>query len=660
MENTFRRIETEREWAEALPDADPEYSDVETGLASWLRQMFDEARNHRQEEGVDNDLLSALRAMRGDYDPDMSRRISEQGGSQIWVHLTSAKCRGAAAWLLETMLQPYDRMWELSPTPVADLPPDEMRRLFMAAVEGLARDTGLPPEVLADMMVQNPDKMQQALEQDAQEEADKAASKATDVVDDVMVQGDFREAFIQFVEDFVRFPAAILKGPIMRQTHKMAWVEDGQGTFEPVTQPVIEPHYERVSPFDIYPMPHATTCQDAGLFQVHRMPRTALEEYIGAPGFREDAIRAVLREKVGEWLALDTTWERDHGEKRDTQTGGHIVEALEYHGPVPGDKLADWGLDVDPDISHQVCAWIVGRHVIKAALNPDPMYRKPYFKASWKEVPGSFWGQGIPKLIEDSQAMVNEAARAQANNMGLASGPMIEWNIDRLADGQDPTRIHPWMIIQTKSPDSRASSETANAPALRVTQINPIFGELQGVIEKYEEQADRESGVPRYVSGDASARGAAETASGLSMLMSAAARGVRSAISNIDRRVIEPAVEMTYHWVLRYRQSPGIRGDLRAVARGSNALMQREARAARLAEALVATNNPTDMAILRMQGRAELLREWTRAIGVGVEKAVPDDDEIMAMAETQAASEQPAPDLPAVWPDGANAGEVMA
>ena len=43
--------------------------------------------------------------------------------------------------------------------------------------------------------------------------------------------------------------------------------------------------------------------------------------------------------------------------------------------------------------------------IIKAVLNYDPLGEKPYCKTSFIKTPGSFWGKGIPEVIEDLQPL---------------------------------------------------------------------------------------------------------------------------------------------------------------------------------------------------------------------------------------------------------------
>ena len=60
-----------------------------------------------------------------EYDPNKLAEIRDQGGSEIFMGIVSAKCRTATAWLRDTLLgQGQDKPWSLSATPIPEVPPD--------------------------------------------------------------------------------------------------------------------------------------------------------------------------------------------------------------------------------------------------------------------------------------------------------------------------------------------------------------------------------------------------------------------------------------------------------------------------------------------------------------------------------------------------------
>jgi len=123
--------------------------------------------------------------------------------------------------------------------------------------------------------------------------------------------------------------------------------------------------------------------------------------------------------------------------------------------------------------------------------------------------------------------------------------------------------------------------------------------------------------------------GAGKTASGLSMLMNAASKGLKAVASHIDNGIVKKSIEE--HWLnIMIYEPERARGDISILARASEQLIMMEQLQIRRMEFLNTTNNPTDMQIIRPEGRAEVLREVVRALKMPVDKIVPDRDDMLA------------------------------
>jgi hypothetical protein len=282
---------------------------------------------------------------------------------------------------------------------------------------------------------------------------------------------------------------------------------------------------------------------------------------------------------------------------------------------------------------------LVGNYVVKAVLNYDPLGEKPYAKTSFIKTPGAFWGRGIPEIIEDLQNICNASARALVNNMAVASGPQVEVNLDRIPPNEDITQMYPWKIWQTLN-DPLGSS----APAVRFNQPNDNANTLMAVYERFSRLADDHSGIPAYIYGDVDVRGAGRTASGLSMLMGSAGKGIRQVVMHIDNDVTKQVVKRQFVYNMRYDPDETIKGDAEIIPRGAVNLAVRETVNARRVEFLNATANPVDLEIIGVDGRAAILREIAKGLQMPVDDIVPSretlDFETRAKAQAQIAAPQ--------------------
>ena len=345
-----------------------------------------------------------------------------------------------------------------------------------------------------------------------------------------------------------------------------------------------------------------------------------------------------------------------------------MFDALEFWGKVSGEMLREWGLSEEevPDVAREYDAnvWIVGNYVIKAILNYDPLGEKPYCKTSFIKQPGAFWGKGIPEIIEDIQGICNAAARALVNNMGLASGPQVEVNLERIPPNEDITQLHPWKIWQVMN-DPLGSS----APAVRFSQPDSRANELVAVYDRFSRMADDHSGIPAYVYGDLNVQGAGRTASGLSMLMGSAGKGIRQVVMHIDTDVIHPVVKRQFLYNMRYDPDEAIKGDVEIIPKGAINLAVKETVNVRRVEFLNATANPIDIEIMGPTGRAAILREVAKGLQMDVDEIVPSREKMssdqkaaatmMAAQTAQGGQQQPGAPTP-TFPGGMPMGGQQA
>jgi hypothetical protein len=618
------------------------------GLAQHIRSCWAAARDSKVST-VERRMLDAVRARRGVYDEQKLQQIREQGGSEIYANLTSVKCRAASSWIRDVLMgQGGDRPWTIRPTKIPDLPPVYVEALIQEAagpiseamMAGQPMDDGMIKKMMSEMY----DHMHTEMRSEAQLLADRMADK----MEDQLLEGGWLNALDAFIDDISTFPAAIVKGPVIRRKPCLKWVQSGQGAYEPQVSEELKLEWERVDPFRFYPAPNATNIDDGYMIEHHRMTRRDLQEMVGVEGYDANSIKTILEEYgrggLREWMTDDVA--KASAEGKATQhtwnSPDGLIDALQFWGSVQGKWLVEWGLDEaevpDQTKEYAVEAWLVGPYVIKATLNSDPLMRKPYYRASYEEIPGTFWGNSVADLVKDSQTVVNAAARQLVNNMGISSGPQVGINLDRLPTGEDVTQMYPWKIWQFQS-DPMGSS------AAPITFFSPEshIPELMSVFEKFSQLADEYSGIPRYMAGE-SPGGVGRTASGLSMLINNASKSIKQVIANIDNNILSPMLERLYYYNMRYSEDDNLKGDVHVVARGASAILAKEAAQVRRNEFLATTANPIDMQIVGIEGRAAVLREIAKGLDMEVDRIVPPLDVMKAkMAAQSMAAQQAAP-----------------
>ena len=134
------------------------------------------------------------------------------------------------------------------------------------------------------------------------------------------------------------------------------------------------------------------------------------------------------------------------------------------------------------------------------------------------------------------------------------------------------------------------------------------------------------------------------------MLLDAANKGLKSIVQGIDRNVMTPLLEQLFDHNMLFSDDESIKGDSQIVAKGVASLMQLETLRMRRNEFLQVTNNPLDSQIVGMEGRASVLREIAKGLGMDVNEVVPPKSQLQAQqtppaggAPQQGGQQAPAP-----------------
>lgn len=611
-----------------------EYELLHTDLSHHISDCWERSKFAKTE--IVDRLLRCERQRRGVYDPEKEMEIAKTGGSDIYMRLTDIKCRAAESWIRDVMMAAGRRVFDLDTAEEPEVPPEVsagiVELVTMEMQEFVQAGGAVHPEAFRARMEEVHDQVMDKLREQAKE----AAKRMGDKIEDQMNLGKFDAAFQDFINDFVTYPTAVFKGPVVRRKKKLTWGPN----FQAVILRDYAKSFERVSPYDAYPSPNASSPHEGFFIQRHRLSRSALQDLRGVPGYNDEAIDQVL-ERFGDngfrqWLMGDQERDRLEGKPHARLFTKDVIEALEFWGSVSGKMLLDWGLKptkkmpIEWNKEYEVTAWQIGPFCIKVSINPDPLGRRPYEIAQWNEVPGSFWGTALPEQMRDVQTMCNAAARSLANNMSVASGPQVEVQVDRLPDGEDVTSMYPWKIWQTTS-DRTGGGQ----PAIRFFQPGMNAGELLNVYQYFMKLADEVTGIPAYLYSGQTGGGAGRTASGLSMLMDNAAKGIKTAISALDV-VVSAMVDRLYVHNMMYDPDPAIKGDFKVIARGAMGMVLKEQLQQRRMEFLQATANPVDMQIVGLGGRAYLLHEIAGSLQMDTSRIVPTPDKLAFDQQKQA------------------------
>jgi hypothetical protein len=622
----------------------PAAQDV-TSLVTYIRGQYEIFRNHRNTAGGWSErLLKSLRAFVGQYEQSKLHQIRQFGGSEVYVRVTAQKCRAASSLLRDIYLGP-DRPYAIR-APVSPPIPQEVQQKINSLLmmeQKMVAQSGQPLNP-SDFVERRRQLLESATDA-AKKNAVDQARDSEDKVEEMLREGDFYRALAECIVDIPIFPFCVLKGPVVRVKPVVTWPRGGG---QPTVQMVPTLTWQRASPFDLWFTPGVSDPANANFIEKMRVTRGELDELLDLPGYDRDEILAVLAEygRGGLYDNWDTTdAERAVLENKENPAWNRsaLISVMEFNGNVQGRILMEYGVAApgmanDPDgvREYHVQCWIVGNHVIKCQLSPSPRKRAPYYITSFEKVPGTIVGNSLTDLLEDIQEVINADVRALVNNLSIASGPQVIVDDSQLSPQENGEDMWPWKRWHVRNDPSGAV--TGRKP-IDFFQPQTYAQQLIEVYKTFLETADDVSAIPKYIGGQASSGGAGRTASGLAMLMGNASKILQSVSANIDRDMVEPALQQLTDLILLTDTSGMLTGEEKITVQGVNVAIQRETLRQRQVEFLQATNNPTDMHIMGIAGRGRVLRAVATPLGIDGETIVP-PDQVLDQMETQQKQQQ--------------------
>lgn len=600
-----------------------------SGLVQHVRDFFSSAKTARVD--IETKMLATLRRINGEYEADKLAAIKSVGMPEDFIRLTYHKCRDAESWITEVLSSlGLDRTWDIEIDGPVKIPPQEEAAMMAKIRQALihqaianAQATGQPID--AEAVITQSKELEEQVKQEAVKRARAVAEeRATNMEILILSQletGGWWKAFKAVINDLTRFKSCIMKGPVYRKKQVLKWSETGQA----IVGSEIVAEFERVNPFDWYPAANSIDVDDGPSIEMEHFTRKDLAKLIGVPGYKEDAIRAILA-KHGNGFKENAAIDADRFVVEKGSATGQMdnitgkIDSINYWGDVPGKMLLEFGMspkDIpDPDLDYQVNVKIVDDICYKAVLNPDLLGKKPYHVTSFIKSTDSQWGESPGDLMEDIQNEANQAVRGLVYNVAVSSGPITQVNIDMLADGET-SDVYPGKTFET-------ISKNMTTRAIDFYQADMRVRELLSLVAWCKSEAD-DLVVPSFSANDA--RGADKTAAGRSMRITAAARNIKLAIENVDGDIVVKAITMLFNNNMRFLGDPSIKGALKVKARGASKQIVKEQLAVRRQE-FANMLSPEDKQIMGVKGMAYALRERAKSVEFDPDMVIPGYEEI--------------------------------
>ena len=595
-------------------------------IVNYIQQRFSKAETARN--GEEQRWIRSYRNYRGLYGPDVQFTSTEK--SRVFVKVTKTKVLAAYGQIVEVLFGANKFPISIDPTLLPDGVTEAVRLETEDSVKKMneqqaPEDQGVPSlepgETLVDFrerLAGLKEKLAPVQENLMEGEAESptqitfhpamiAAKKMEKKIHDQLEESNARKELRTAAFECALFGTGIMKGPFAVDKEYPNWSEEGE--YSPLIKTV--PKCSSVSIWNFYPDPDASNMDDAEyIIERHKMSRTQLRALKNRPFFRTNAIDTSI--SMGESYTKE--WWEQAMDDDEQEARSERFEVLEFWGYMDTDLLKDQNVEIPKDMEDvdqvSVNAWVCNGQVLRLVMNPFTPSYIPYYAVPYEVNPYSFFGVGIAENMDDTQTLMNGFMRMAVDNAALSGNLIIEVDETNLVPGQDLS-VYPGKVFRRQG----------GAPGQGIfgTKFPNVSNENMQLFDKARVLADESTGFPSFAHGQTGVSGVGRTASGISMLMSAANGSIRNVVKNVDDYLLSPLGKAFFNFNMQFDFDQEIKGDLEVKAQGTESLMANEVRSQRLLQFLQITQNPTLAPFSKMD---YIIREIAKSMDLDPDKVV--------------------------------------
>jgi len=632
------------------------YSDPSAGtVVGLVKEHYSRASTYRDTE--ERRWIQAYRNYRGLYGPDVQFTSTEK--SRIFVKVTKTKVLAAYGQIVEVLFGNHKFPISVDPTTLPEgvaesvffesnpdmqkakeqFSPEESKLLPGETVVSLReRLAGLKSKLspVEDILKEGTgNTATEVTLHPAMVSAKKMEKKIHDQLEESNANKQLRVAAFECA----LFGTGVMKGPFAIDKEYSNYVE---GEYKPTIKTV--PQTSSVSIWNFYPDPDAANMDEAEyVIERHKMSRTQIRALKRRPFFRNNAIDTAVN--MGESYIKE--WWEQAMEDDSNDSKAERYEVLEFWGNVDIEVLEGHEVEIPDNLKDldqvSVNIWICNGQVLRLVMNPFTPTLIPYYAVPYEVNPYSLFGVGIAENMDDTQTLMNGFMRMAVDNAALSGNMLIEVDETNLVPGQDLS-VYPGKVFRRQG--------GAPGQAIFGTKFPNVSNENMQMFDKARVLSDESTGFPSFAHGQTGVSGVGRTASGISMLMSAANGSIRNVVKNVDDYLLGPLAKAFFNFNMQFDYDDSIKGDLDVKARGTESLMANEVRSQRLMSFLQVVQNPVLAPFAKMD---YIIREIAKSMDLDPDKIVNSMSDASVQAEIlkkwKEANPAPPPQ-PQVGPDG--------
>lgn len=548
--------------------------DMKDTIASIVIERFRDARSTKQSLRIYQGkspirlLMQAENARRKEYNGDQIDALTQAFGfcPSRFYGLSAAKAKSIVDWKSELVAGDPGSLVKIVPTPsprLSEASKDQIKLEVKTELMQKLMEAGVAdPNYLLKL---GSNKLHAGVEKFLKDKTDalrqveqakivsSAMSKASEIqtlMRDVIVEGDFREAYASFSDNQITFGIGIMRFPFWKRRVVLSDKQDGKG--RPTRMWKTVPTFRSVSPWNFFPVNDgATVVDNSGNSEYYEISKVNLVALASDKRYDRAAIERILEEysfKSRAWLFPEASNTKGEGGNSSTYWGPEESAAVIYHeGFVTGRDLQDYGhTGYEPTSVYSIVAEVCCGITIRLnVLNPISAQARSFATTKFEDLGPGIWNTvGVPAILHDTQERLNTMLHCFENNLDWALRPPLQTNSEALRNPEEASRIVPGGKYEIS--DLLGASSAAPDPIRAIRGPSAQYQILFPLIQALIRQADAEVGVPDLSDMSTFGRGSLGE---LSARVTQAVRRVRNAAFSEDRSM-EPMLQAIFEYVI--------------------------------------------------------------------------------------------------------------
>lgn len=563
-------------------------------------------------------------------------------------------------WKFDLVINSLDSMFTITPTPDPEIDPASRQRIR----EGVRRElvakmqqSGLvDPNLLLDENGKMDKRVQSFMETQAQalkkveqtrivSAASQAAKRAHTKMRDLLVEGNFRDAYTNFTFDQILYGRGVMRYPFTQVVPVRYHTESG-GIGRRWES---KPFFKHVNLFNFYPVDDGDSIQtNSGNTERTSISKAKLIDL--ARGANSEYNAQVIYEVIDEYEYRSRNWLEpfdDDDENEDAWWGlDEPIDMLIHEGFFTGRELGEYGIKgIDKHDYVDARVEVVGGRAIRVKLlDPKKGEGRTYYQAPFaKTGDGLYDALGLGAKLWDTEQRINRLMHMFEHNIDWATRPAMLRNRSAFDSPNDAALIVPGGQYDVEE----RFGVTGNMPdAARLVQnVSSQYHLIMSQVNALLQQADNDSGIPAFAYGTGNDMGKSSLGE-YTQRVSGSLRTVKSLALHEDISFIEPCFTQMFDDLLDDEPDLRVGADINVMVRGMTGLLSEDAKERRQNEVLPLILQSVQTGLVPPQAAQYAVRQLLDSAGFPVDElnmADPVTDNALAVAASMPAPNQSSP-----------------